>query len=254
MNYTIEDWHLRYSRQAAWTSDLRSYIYKRIQFSEYKWILEVGCGTGALLNEIDGDAQKKVVGLDISYPPLQFAKEIMASTGLIQADGLRIPFNGGWFDVTLCHFLLLWVSYPNQCLEEMKRVTRSGGWILALAEPDYGGRIDFPQEFGQLGKWQHESLLQQGADPGMGRQLLELFVQTGLTKIQIGVLGGEWKPEFNYAEWTSEWEILEQDIGNLALQPEQEQIAELRRKDYYAFKSGRRITFVPTFYAIGQVP
>ena len=42
---------------------------------------------------------------------------------------------------------------PLQALDEMKRVTRPGGHVLILAEPDYTHRIDFPDELEYLGKF-----------------------------------------------------------------------------------------------------
>ena len=86
-------------------------------------------------------------------------------------DAHQLPLADGCFDVCLCHFLLLWVTDPIQVLQEMYRVTRSGGVVMALAEPDYGSRIDYPQELSLLGKWQMDSLEQQGADPFIGRKL-----------------------------------------------------------------------------------
>ncbi len=41
--------------------------------------------------------------------------------------------------------------------EEMVRVTRPHGFVLALAEPDYGGRIDYPSELSTIGNWQIEA-------------------------------------------------------------------------------------------------
>jgi SAM-dependent methyltransferase len=60
-----------------------------------------------------------------------------------QADRHTLPFQPV-FDVTFCHFLLLWVSNPEKVVAEMGRVTRPGGSVR-LAEPDYGGRIDYPE-------------------------------------------------------------------------------------------------------------
>ena len=92
------------------------------------------------------------------------------------------------FDITFCHFLLLWVQHPLQALSEMQRVTRPGGFVLALAEPDYDHRLDTPASLTLLGRWQAESLRRQGADPGIGARLADLFRQTGLQIVE------DWQP------------------------------------------------------------
>jgi len=44
----------------------------------------------------------------------------------------RSAFPDGWFDVTACHFVLLWCRDPGRAAEEMKRVTRPGGMVPGL--------------------------------------------------------------------------------------------------------------------------
>ena len=124
-------------------------------------VLEVGCGTGAILSDFP-DTVPLQVGLDIDLAHINLAMRNIPELRLIQGDGHWLPYPNNCFDITLCHFLLLWVEDPAQVLSEMVRVTRPGGAVLALAEPDYGGRIDFPEELGQLGVWQTESLRAQG--------------------------------------------------------------------------------------------
>ena len=52
------------------------------------------------------------------------------------ADGFHLPFRDQRFLITLCHYFLMWVSDPAAVLEEMKRVTRTGGHLVVLAEPE----------------------------------------------------------------------------------------------------------------------
>ena len=94
--------------------------------------------------------------------------------------------------MAFCHFLLLWVQSPQDILKEMKRVVQPGGAVLALAEPDYTGRIDYPPELEPLGRWQAESLRKQGADPDAGRKLRHWFVSAGITPIESGIMAGGW--------------------------------------------------------------
>lgn len=246
------DWHARYLRQATWTAQLRAYVFSLIEIESGSCILDVGCGTGALLSELERLAEDRVIGIDISRPNLKIA---LANQGrqLVQGDGLELPFGQDTFDITLCHFLLLWVRSPSQCLQEMHRVTRTGGWVLALAEPDYGGRIDHPSSLGVVGEWQRDALASQGANVKMGRQLLGLFKQSGLENISCGVLGGQWRPENNPGEWLDEWRTLEQDLYSLRFPPTSQEVQIAYEAEINARKDGIRILYVPTFYAMGQV-
>ena len=131
----------------------------------------------------------------------------------------------------------------------MARVVRPAGCVLACAEPDYGGRVDHPPDLVSLGRLQAEALRRQGADPNLGRRLGELFVAAGL-QATVGVMAGRWRlPAFPDAEFEAEWAMREHDLTGL-LSPEE--LRRLRSADRQALTEGRRILFVPTFYALGK--
>jgi hypothetical protein len=123
-----------------------------------------------------------------------------------------------------------------------------------MAEPDYDGRIDYPQELSVLGEWQVEALRAQGANPHIGRRLASLLSQAGLVGIEAGVLGGEWSGPPSYAEWEQEWQVLRADVELLPEARQQRSLFdELQALDRRAWKRGERTLFVPTFYAWGRV-
>jgi len=245
-------WHARFVQQARWTQELRQYLYGRTGLTEGVRLLEVGCGTGALLPDfVNRTPQGNVYGLDIAKAFLALASQNAPQARLTQGDAHRLPYAGNSFDVTACHFLLLWVHNPIQVIKEMRRVTRPGGLILLLAEPDYGGRIDFPLEFAQLGRWQEQALRKQGADPTIGRRLAGLLHRADLQEVETGVLGGQWSAPPRIEAWQSEWQVLEADLADVV---PQENLEQLRSLDAAAWESGERILYVPTFYAWGRVP
>ncbi|MBN2502647.1 MAG: hypothetical protein JXB38_17840, partial [Anaerolineales bacterium] len=120
------------------------------------------------------------------------------------------------------------------------------------AEPDYGGRIDHPAELAQLGTWQIEALRAQGADPLTGRKLQTLFQESGLTDIEVGVLGGLWDAEHNNIDIELEQKILGFDLGKFEIAAAE--LNALLEKDAEAWKAGKRTLFIPTFYALGRKP
>jgi SAM-dependent methyltransferase len=255
LRLSIADWHKRFIQQALWTHGLRRYLYDRAGLASAKVILEVGCGTGALLPELIAVTGKPgevlVSGLDINRPSLVEASRHAAEAALVQGDAHSLPYASHRYDLCLCHFLLLWTANPVQVVQEMKRVTRPGGAVLVLAEPDYGGRIDFPDDLSQLGELQKKSLQLQGANPQLGRRLAGIMAQTGLTGIEFGVLGGQWSGSITRQEWESEWAVLRLDLAGLVDQAEIERLSVIDRA---AWSRGERVLFVPTFYAWGRVP
>lgn len=251
MPLSSAEWHQRFTLQAQWTRDLRRYLYNRIGIQSITKILEIGCGTGALLPELLSLGHTNTYGLDINPHFLELASRNAQEASLTCGDAHALPYPEDSFDLTLCHFLLMWVDQPISVLHEMARVTRREGVLAALAEPDYGGRIDHPAELARLGHLQTSALRGQGADPEMGRKLRGLFTEVGLIGIETGVLGSQWVdlPTQEYRE--SEWVVLNSDLESYLSTGE---IEIFRQLDDLAWARGDRILFVPTFYAWGRVP
>ena len=247
--FSTSEWHSRFTQQALWTAELRSYIYKLIAPRSDAAILDVGCGTGALESEYAALTNTTLTAVDIDYPRLVFARDHF-SAHWVNGNALSLPFTQDSFDICLCHYLLLWINNPLRALDEMKRVTRPGGHVLILAEPDYTHRIDFPDDLSILGKLQAESLVSQGADPGIGPSIAGLLNQAGIEVIETGLSGGQWRPSASTYEIENEWKTLKHDLSNI-LTPEQ--IEKYHAQDLAARVAGTRILFVPVFYAIGKI-
>jgi ubiquinone/menaquinone biosynthesis C-methylase UbiE len=245
------DWHYRFTQQARWTQDLRRYLFDHAGLKHARRVLDVGCGTGVLLPELLTQPGRTAFGLDLEPAFLALAAGHTPQAVLIQGDAHAMPFNNNCLDLSLCHFLLLWVADPARVVSEMKRVTRPGGSVLVLAEPDYGGRIDYPEELSQLGQLQKAALHRQGADPLMGRRLRAIMQQAGLADIETGVLGGQWKTPLSPEDFKGEWAILRSDLADSVPGDIIEHFYQL---DQAAWARDERLLFVPTFYAWGCVP
>lgn len=241
------NWHQRYIQQASWTRDLRVYLFEKVGLKHAQRVLEVGCGTGAILHELITPAS--LHGLDINFAALAECRAHVPGTSLIHGDALSLPYSSGLFDIVYCHFLLLWVRDPLQALTEMKRVAKPGGHLIAFAEPDYSQRIDTPNELIQLGKWQTESLARQGANPGFGARLAESFFEAGIKINETGTIQGTEK-EPSAEEWEMEWAVIESDLTGFIPGKDIQQMKDL---DQQARAQGRRVLHVPTHFAWGQV-
>jgi ubiquinone/menaquinone biosynthesis C-methylase UbiE len=109
---SLVDWHARYTQQASWTSQIREYLYAKAKLSEARNVLEVGCGTGALLTGFPSITHADIFGLDINRDNARQAKKNAPLAGITCGDGHYLPHADGCFDIVLCHFLLLWVESP----------------------------------------------------------------------------------------------------------------------------------------------
>lgn len=185
-----------------------------------------------------------VYGLDIDLESLHFLQKDNSKIKTTTGNATHLPYRSGFFDLTFCHFLLLWLANPLKALHEIKRVTRQGGWVCTFAEPDYGGRIAYPQVLAELADWQTRALAQRGASRTMGRQLNSLFHAAGLKQIESGVLAAEWKGSTSQME--SELQMMRDDLAAIGKEDlfmkAANQIGDLEEAVY----------FVPTFYAVGR--
>ena len=250
MKWEAGDWHRRFTLQAGWTEQIRQYCLKQLQLDRCQRMLEAGCGTGVISSKLQRAVFTPVVGLDIRHDFLSFARFLNPAGVFIQGDALNLPFATASFDCAVCHYFLLWAREPLAALAEMRRVVQPGGWVVALAEPDYGGRIDYPDSLSALGWKQAAALRAEGADTNAGRKLAGWLAQAGLKEIQVGLLGGQWGRPPSEEERESEYEMIQADLSSSTSPVE---VAKLINLDAAAWKKGERILYVPTFYGWGKV-
>jgi hypothetical protein len=145
-----------------------------------------------------------------------------------------------------CSFLLLWVKDPLKVLKEMKRVSR--GWVVCLAEPDYGGRISYPADIAYLDDLVIEGMKKSGADPHIGRKLPSMFAKCDL-RADIGVYPSEWNIDHMSREGEDEWRTIETAT---MLDMKDERWLKARTTWVAALKEGSLFQFNPVFYAIAK--
>lgn len=244
MRFSIEDWYKRFRIQSIWTKNIRTHLLNRIGHSNSERVLEIGCGTGAVLQDFCEMGCQHLFGLDNHFRSLIYAGGIVKQGNFINGNAFHLPFRTASFELTYCHYLLLWLKKPINALMEMARVTKPHGYVFAFAEPDYASRIVYPIEFESFSKLQNDSLLQQGADISIGKRLKSLFLNTGLMDISTGIIGAEWK--YENESRSSEFLMMKNDLNRINPSFDDNQLKLLmKRKDF--------INFVPTFYACGRV-
>lgn len=94
-------------------------------------LLEVGCGAGGLASFF---RHERHFGVDISTVALVAARA--NGLNVATAEGERLPFKDGLFDVVVCCEVMEHLDDPERTLREIGRVTRPGG-LIVLTMPQY---------------------------------------------------------------------------------------------------------------------
>lgn len=233
------------SRQLDWFKETWLWILRTkvlIDFEDKPAALDVGCGPGFVMDLFN--EHMDVVGVDLD--PDMVAACTSRGLEVQRADGADLPFEDDSFDVVYCSVLLMWVEDPERALEEMVRVSR--GWVLCLAEPDFGGRIDYPVELGRLVDYVIKGVERMEGDPFIGRRLRELYSKCGIAA-EVGIHPGVWEIEKLDREFEDEWRTLR------AFSPWAPETELKRLKGVWqeALDQGSLFQYNPIFYAIGRV-
>jgi S-adenosylmethionine-dependent methyltransferase len=118
------------------------------QESRALFALDVGGGTGALSVRL-ARLGFHVTLLDPSQPMLEFARRAVQESGvadrieLKQGDTAQVPklFEGGSFDVVVCHNVLEFVDDPRATLRDIARVMRGSAAILSVLVRSQAGEV-----------------------------------------------------------------------------------------------------------------
>jgi len=245
------NWHERFLHQASWTKLIRDYLLKKVQLNMNASVLEIGCGTGAVLSDVINQDLGKGYGIDLDFNCVLFATRNNDNLSAVTGDAAALPFPSSSFDLVFCHYFFLWLEHPRQALYEAYRVIEPGGYFAAFAEPDYDKRIDTPSQLARLGSLQTRSLRKQGAHPGVGKEITRLLSECGFRLMDFGVSGYE-KPRPGIPSWwESEWQVIKQDLAGLLPLEELERYQELDRASWLG---GERVLYIPTYYALSRKP
>jgi ubiquinone/menaquinone biosynthesis C-methylase UbiE len=95
-------------------------------------VLDVGCGTGALLDQLSrSHLQARLTGVDPVPEMLAVARtRLPADVDLREGWAEQLPFPDGSFDVVVSCNMFHYIRKPIAALQEMGRVLRSGGELV----------------------------------------------------------------------------------------------------------------------------
>src|SRR5208283_3660036 len=161
-------------------------------FPKDSFILEAGCGVGAQTKIIAAkNSDSNFISVDISEDSIKEAEQIIKSLNIRnvefkQADLYNLPFKDEMFDSIIVCFVLEHLQNPLKALNELKRVLKIGGTMIAI-EGDHGSTFFYPDS-----KFAHSAIdcqiqlqRQSGGNSNIGRELYPLFISIGLSDVLV---------------------------------------------------------------------
>ncbi len=189
---------LKNLRGEWWDAQFSDFLQETLKPRPGTRILDVGCGDGTAELSLGRSriSQLRLFGID-----REFSRVVRAAAegqshnyrlGLAAADVARLPFATGAFDATFCVAVLQHVNQVGRAVEELARVTRPGGRVLAV-EPDNSGRywyssaeagadayLDASRFFAAVGAARGDS-----TDPAVGPRLSAIFADAGIEPVSV---------------------------------------------------------------------
>jgi len=251
--HTPDEWARILKKQAEYTKEYRYALYKKVDMQTRKNILDVGCGTGAVTEDIAALTEGRITGIDIDDRKLEYAKkELPGHVNLMVADVLNLPFKDNTFDLVAFSIVLTHIREQQKAVTEMTRVTQKNGIVLATMEPDYAGRVTYPEH--EADQVFAKFLEEIGVEMQTGRKLKYFFGKAGL-KTEIGVYtdifdfinedGKKQAKRFSENFGRTEELLVKNGWTSQKIQDYKQEMLELIENDL-------TFSFCPCFYAIGR--
>lgn len=154
-------------------------------------VLDIGCGTGSISNGIAKYVGNngRVIGIDNTAHFIESGKETYSTTTnltLMHADLFNFKEEEK-FDLVVSARTLQWLSNPGEAIAKMKQFLKPGG-ILSILDYNHSALEWTPDPPKSMADF-YKIFLQWRADAGMnnlmGDALYDLFVQNGLSNVQV---------------------------------------------------------------------
>jgi SAM-dependent methyltransferase len=171
-------------------SQLRAYLHPGMN------ILDARCTPGVVTVQVALAVQPgEVTGVDreeawIRHARTQAEKLQVRNVSFRVADPYELDFADRTFDLTFAVSQLEFLPYPVRALKEQQRVTRQGGWVIAVVG-DWASLVLYPTCPAFERWWEAQSLLNDPVDervfldPHAGRRTPQLFSRAGFSDVAV---------------------------------------------------------------------
>ena len=153
-------------------------------------VLDVGCGPGALTEELLGRVgASAVAAIDPSEPFVEECARRNPGVDVRVGAAERLPFEDGSFDRALAQLVLHFVSDQAAAAGELRRVVRDGGSAAACVW-DFGGGMQMLRLFWEAARTAVPSAPDEASTLRFGRdgEIGSLFREAGLRDVVTGAL------------------------------------------------------------------
>ncbi|MDD5085531.1 MAG: methyltransferase domain-containing protein [Candidatus Omnitrophica bacterium] len=130
-----EEYDTLYKKEVVRDED-RAYAYFAKLAARYAGqsgaILDIACGGGFFLTQIEKYRKSGNFGLDISEEALRIARTNLRNSNIVIGSSERLSFTAGSFDFVSCLGSLEHFLSPERALNEMARVLKDGGKVFIM--------------------------------------------------------------------------------------------------------------------------
>ena len=114
-------------------------IAEQIRDLPYGSLLDVGCGTGFLIDNLTKQKPARYCGVDLSDEMIRVAREKqIEGAEFVVGSADKLPYPDETFDIVTCSQSFHHYPYPEQAMREARRVLKPGG-LYILSDTGIGG-------------------------------------------------------------------------------------------------------------------
>ena len=239
--------HEHYRLQAQWLARSRHFLFRRADLARRRNVLDLGCGSGVVSDEIREICGRAVLGVDRDPAMVDFARGKYPLNRYLAADENALIRQGLRFDLVVISFVLLWQAKPLLFLKKVRKLLQADGLLLVLAEPDYGGRIDYPPALDFLKDIFIGHIRQEGGDPFIGRRLGSLLRRASFQAAVDLASCLDFPGGYCGEDWEREWRFWQELAGLPAAT-----VKKIRRLEKSAAARRERMVLFPVFCALAK--
>ena len=108
---------------------------KLTQNKNPKNILDVGCASGRMANEISKFfPQSRITAVDVYRKAIEFGQKAYPQINFKVADAHKLPFKSNSFDLVITYEVIEHLAHPLKALTEMKRVMKKNGNAIIVMD------------------------------------------------------------------------------------------------------------------------